>query len=98
MAALPDHVDIPIPVGLLYGDLPAVVIMTGVRIWGLGWRSGYVRAGPISEEEVCRICGVRQRQLYGHLQRLVGEGVLRYTRTGRQLVFDLLETPEVEGQ
>lgn len=96
MAALPDFVDVP--VGLVYGDLPAAVATTGMRIWGLGWSSGYVTAGPISEEEVCRICGVGQRQLYGHLRRLVGEGVLRYTRTGGQFVFYLLETPEVDGQ
>lgn len=97
MVALPDFVDLP--VGLVYGNrLPAGIAVTGLRIWGLGWRSGYVTAGPILEEEVCRVCGVRRRQLYGHLGQLVDEGVLRYTRTGSHLVFHLLEMPEIEGQ
>lgn len=81
----PEYVNAP--VALVYGDLPRAVILTGIRIWGLGWRWGYVKAGPILEEELLRVCRVGRSQLYEHLRRLLGTGVLRYSNTGGRFKF-----------
>ena len=78
------------PASLVYGDLPRSVILTGIRIWGLGWRYRYERTGKIREQELLEICGLSRSQLYEHLGRLVATGVLRFTNIagGYLFVFD----------
>lgn len=80
-----------LPVSLVYGDLPRPVALTGMRIWGLGWRYRYERTAPIGVDELCRICGLRRSQLYEHLSTLAATGVLRYTNVGGELTFLLSE-------
>ena len=84
------------PVELVYGDMPRPVAMTGLRIWGLGWKHQYKRTDPIREEFLLEICGVRRSQLYEHLRRLMANRVLRYTtKDGRYLFwFDDLTQPQ----
>lgn len=79
-----------IPTWLLYEvDLPRSVLVTAMRIFGLGWRYNYERTGPVSMDRLCAWCGVGRSQLYGHLQHLVGKDMLRYISTGDVFVFDL---------
>lgn len=75
------------PAALVYGELPRPVAMTGLRIWGLGWRYRYEKAGPVSEEELLSVVRVGRSQLYQHLGRLVATGVLRYSSTGGKFTF-----------
>ena len=75
------------PVALVYGDLPRPVVLTGLRIWGLGWRRGYESAGPVGEDELLALCGIGRSTLYGHLARLATLGVLRYSSTGGEYTF-----------
>ncbi len=75
------------PVCLVYGDLPRSIALTGIRIWGLGWRYRYERSAPIAEGVLREICGLSRRQLYEHLARLMATGVLRYSNTGGQFTF-----------
>ena len=75
------------PSSLIYSDLPTSIIVTGVRIWGLGWKHKYRRTGSIPLQHVCDICELSRTQLYEHLARLVGTGVLRYTNIDGQFTF-----------
>jgi len=89
----PQYVNVP--VGLLYQlDIPAAVLRTAVRIYGLGWRHRYERTDPVSLDELMTICEVSRSTLYGHLATLGDNRVLRYTTVSvgreRTFVFELL--------
>lgn len=75
------------PASLVYGDLPRSIIVTGLRIWGLGWQHEYKRTGRIPIDALCELCGLSRTQLYEHLARLVATGVLRYTNIDGQFTF-----------
>jgi hypothetical protein len=75
-------------VELLYDiDLPASVPTTALRIYALAWRQGYPRTDPVGLKDLLEICGLSRAQLYEHLARLVGTGVLRYTNIDGQFTF-----------
>ena len=76
------------PARLVYADLPRSIVLTGIRVWGLAWRHNYEYTGPVTEEDLLELLGLRRRQLFEHLKRLVSIGVLRYTYTGARLTFD----------
>lgn len=65
------------PSWLLYSqDLPKPVLVTALRIYGLGWRHRYQYSDPITIDELCRVLGLERTQVYEHLAQL--GGVLRY--------------------
>ena len=76
------------PAKLVFADLPRTIVLTGIRIWALGWRHNYEYTGPIDEEDLLELLGLRRRQLFEHLKRLVSTGVLRYTTIDARLTFD----------
>ena len=78
-----------LPAWLLYDrQLSKPVLVTGGRIWGLGWRYRYEQTGPLTVEELCQICDVERSTLYGHLAQLTSASVFSYTSTRRgELVF-----------
>jgi len=89
----PQYVNVPVE--LLYElDVPASVLLTAVRIYGLGWRHRYERTDPVSLDELMKICEVSRSTLYGHLVTLGDNRVLRYTTVNvgreRTFVFELL--------
>ena len=87
-----------LPCTLVYGELPRPVALTGMRIWGLGWRYRYERTAPISVDDLCRICGLRRSQLYEHLSTLAATGVLRYANVGGELTFLLSDGVSPENR
>jgi len=76
------------PARLVYADLPRSIVLTGIRLWGLAWRHNYEYTGAVTEEDLLELLGLRRRQLFEHLKRLVSIGVLRYTYIGARLTFD----------
>ena len=76
------------PAALVYADLPRTIVVTGIRIWGLAWRHNYEYTGPIEEEDLLELLGLRRRQLFEHLRRLMSTGMLRYTTTASRFTFD----------
>jgi len=100
-----------LPIRLLTGEgLTRSAMITGQRIWALGWRYRYRRTEAATRHELCEICEVRESQMYQHLGELRAAGVLEYERPrdGRY-VFELRdgddghldpgrgETPAVRG-
>ena len=81
----PQYVNVP--ASLAYGDLSRTVIVTGLRIIGLGWRYRYTRTDPIEIAELCAVCGVSRSKLYEHLGQLVTARVLQYTSGGGRFTF-----------
>lgn len=70
------------PTWLLYGEeLSKPVLVTALRIFGLGWRHHYERIAPIGLDELCELCGLGRTQMLGHLSLLKAKGVLRYATT-----------------
>jgi hypothetical protein len=57
------------------------VLVTALRIFGLGWRHHYERIAPIGLDELCELCGLARTQMLGHLSLLKAKGVLRYATT-----------------
>jgi hypothetical protein len=89
--ALPPPRYVNAPVEFVYElELPVSVVMTGLRIYGLGWNHSYEYTDPISLMRLCELCRLGRSQMYGHLQQLVVKGVLRYTSAADVFVFDLL--------
>jgi len=76
------------PAALVYADLPRSIVLTGIRIWGLAWRHNYEYTGVLIEEDLLELLGLRRRQLFEHLKRLVDTGVLRFTYTDARFTFD----------
>jgi len=76
----PEYVSVPIE--LVYGDLPRAIAITGMRIWGLGWRHHYRYSDPIPFEDLCRLCRLSRSRMYAHIDHLRDRGVLRYTDVG----------------
>jgi len=86
----PQYVNVPS--SLVYGDLSAAVIVTGVRIYGLGWHYRYTRTDPIAFADLCALCDIGRSQLYDHLGRLVTAGLLQYTNIGGRFRFTFRQT------
>jgi len=76
------------PAALVFSDLPRSIVLTGIRIWALGWRYNYEYTRPVAEDDLLELLGLRRRQLFEHLKRLVSTGVLRYTTIDARLSFD----------
>jgi hypothetical protein len=65
----PRYVNVPVEL-LYHADLPASLLRTALRIYGLSWRRGYQRTEPIGFDKLREICGVGRSTLYGHLATL----------------------------
>lgn len=85
------------PSTLIYSDLPKSIIVTGLRIWGLGWKYDYRKTGLIPLDRLCEILDLSRTQLYEHLARLVATGVLRYTNIDGQFTFLFERGAVIEG-
>ena len=83
---IPPHY-VNVPSSLAYGELSRTVIVTGLRIYGLGWRHRYTRTDPIAIADLCAVCGVSRSKLYEHLGRLVTARMLQYTNTAGRFTF-----------
>jgi len=81
----PQYVNVPS--SLAYGDLPKSVIVSGLRIVGLGWRYHYTRTDPIGTVDLCAVCGINRSQLYDHLAQLLAAKVFQYTSTAGRFTF-----------
>jgi len=89
------------PAWLLYDvRISKAVLLTALRIYGLGWRHRYERTDPVTVEELCRITELERSSLYGHIAQLRHIGVLRYATVGGMIRFELLavRAPELPGQ
>jgi len=80
------------PAKLVFADLPRTIVLTGIRIWALGWRHNYEYTGPIDEEDLLELLGLRRAALFEHLRRLMVKGMLRYATTGSRFTFDFTAT------
>lgn len=80
------------PAKLVFADLPRTIVLTGIRIWALGWRHNYEYTGPIDEEDLLELLGLRRAALFEHLRRLMVTGMLRYATTGSRFTFDFTAT------
>ena len=81
----PQYVNVP--AALAYGDLSRTVIVTGLRIYGLGWRYRYTHTDPIDIADLCAVCGVSRSKFYEQLAQLVPCGLLQYTNSAGRFTF-----------
>jgi len=92
----------PIPTGIIFDpEVSRPVLRTYARLRALAWNHGYTKTDPIKVDEVCRIAGLEERQLYNHIAALRKARWLQVKNTAPKIVefkFPLTENTRLMDQ